>query len=258
MGSSAPVIYQIREITTGRVYVGSTVNFPRRKIDHLRLLKRGKHHSYLLQKSWEEHGENDFTFDIIEMVPSQCDLFDREQHWIDTLHACDPICGFNIATIAGTILAKKGEAHYKARLTWENVHEIRRLRGENQTYKSIGDMFSVDADTIRDICLNITWRVKDKNGEYPEYRKRKLDMPRKYIKTEGGKGERHHRTHLTWEDVRLIRKIRKEVRVSYREIGEQFDIDADTARDICRYVTWKNDPVVDGTTSLAGSYGHPK
>jgi hypothetical protein len=70
------------------------------------------------------------------------------------------------------------------------------------------------------------------------------------------KADQHHKTHLIWADVREIRRLRKEERVTYRRLGEIFHINADTARDICMHVTWQDDPEQPTTPPLAQSYGH--
>ena len=71
----------------------------------------------------------------------------------------------------------------------------------------------------------------------------------------GVPGEKHYKTHLLWVDVREMRRLRKEERTNYRKLGDIFHINPDTARDICWYVTWKDDPE-DSAIPLAGSYGH--
>ena len=50
---------------SGKYYIGSTVSFSKMKSRHLKLLRENKHHSYLLQKEWEE---GLFEFIILEKV----------------------------------------------------------------------------------------------------------------------------------------------------------------------------------------------
>lgn len=100
-------IYSIRNTVSGRVYVGSAVNITQRWHLHRSLLKRGKHHSILLQRSWVKHGPAVFSFDILELVDDKERLIEREQHWIDALNSANPSTGFNIAPKAGTSLGRK-------------------------------------------------------------------------------------------------------------------------------------------------------
>ena len=66
-----------------------------------------------------------------------------------------------------------GESHHKARLTQNDVDNIRELREEyGLEYKQIAEKFEVGTTTIFDICAYKTWvdvpvrwvRVKDKKS----------------------------------------------------------------------------------------------
>jgi group I intron endonuclease len=100
-------VYRIRNVVSGRAYVGSAVNVDRRWAMHRHLLNSGKHHSLLLQRSWQKHGASAFAFEFLEEVASAGDLIAREQHWIDECHSADPKTGFNISPIAGSRLGTK-------------------------------------------------------------------------------------------------------------------------------------------------------
>lgn len=54
-------------------------------------------------------------------------------------------------------LHKKGEEQYRAKLTEENVREIKRL-GKYATYQQIGDKYHVSQATIRDVLIGKTWK----------------------------------------------------------------------------------------------------
>lgn len=60
-------VYVIKNIVNSQVYIGSTNNYSKRKSTHLRTLRQGIHHSPPLQRSWDKYGENNFTFEIIEL-----------------------------------------------------------------------------------------------------------------------------------------------------------------------------------------------
>lgn len=94
-------VYAIRNIVSGRIYVGSTSRLNRRWADHKSLLERGKHHSRRLQRSWTKHGPSAFSFEILEQVDSLRDLLVAEQTWIDRLNAACQQRGFNVLPLAG-------------------------------------------------------------------------------------------------------------------------------------------------------------
>jgi len=57
-------IYVITSRSTGKLYVGLTQNFDRRKQSHLAHLRAGKHHCAKLQALFDDLGESDLFFDF--------------------------------------------------------------------------------------------------------------------------------------------------------------------------------------------------
>lgn len=108
-------IYCVRNVVSGRVYVGSGLNIKHRWIHHRSLLSKGKHHSPSWQRSWNKHGPDAFTFEIVELVPSRKDLVIREQFWIDEFNAACPRRGFNVLPLAGSPLGFKASDETRAK-----------------------------------------------------------------------------------------------------------------------------------------------
>jgi group I intron endonuclease len=75
-------IYSIKNITSGKKYIGQAVNIERRVAKHFYELRGGRHHCGHLQHSFLKHGEQSFTHEIIEMCSKE-NLTCREQFWID-------------------------------------------------------------------------------------------------------------------------------------------------------------------------------
>src|SRR5580765_4345316 len=97
-------IYEIRNIVSGRVYVGSSHDIIYRFRKHRERLNGGYHSSLRFQASWKKHGQDAFTFTILEVVAQRSDLLIREQHWIDALDATNPERGLNVrGTAEGTL-----------------------------------------------------------------------------------------------------------------------------------------------------------
>jgi group I intron endonuclease len=94
-------IYIIRNLVNNSIYIGSAVSFNKRKNTHLCLLRKGTHHSALLQRSFNKHGENTFVFSMLEECKVNI-LTNREQHYIDTLNP-----RYNICRIAGNTFGTK-------------------------------------------------------------------------------------------------------------------------------------------------------
>lgn len=100
-------VYGIYNILTGKVYIGSTVKFHRRSIDHTYYLKSGIHHSILLQRSFGKYGFDAFEFLVLEYVSDKYELLTREQYWMDLTDASNPKFGYNISPTAGNCLGVK-------------------------------------------------------------------------------------------------------------------------------------------------------
>jgi hypothetical protein len=90
-------IYAIKNKITNKQYIGSTISFKTRWSGHIKMLKKGNHHSNHLKHSWEKYGENAFEFLILEKVKKQKDLIKREQWWIDNSDST-----YNMTKIAGS------------------------------------------------------------------------------------------------------------------------------------------------------------
>lgn len=84
-------VYKIVNKTNNGVYVGSSVNMPKRWKTHLWLLRKNKHRCKHLQNSFNLYGENNFYFEILEQITVNGPLFqntrnvltEREQYWLD-------------------------------------------------------------------------------------------------------------------------------------------------------------------------------
>lgn len=110
-------VYVIRNVITGKRYVGSTTSsFKTRWAIHRHHLDNGQHHSHHLQASWNRYGEKAFTFKIIQhCLPRKC--LEREQFWMDYYKVTDRRCGYNTAPQAGNCLGSKRTPEQKKRMS---------------------------------------------------------------------------------------------------------------------------------------------
>lgn len=87
-------IYSIINKINGRQYIGSTHNFKERKNNHFKSLRGNyKTTNKYLQQEFNEFGENNFIFKIVEINPDN--LLDRENYWINFYNTKWPN-GYNI------------------------------------------------------------------------------------------------------------------------------------------------------------------
>lgn len=91
-------IYKIINVVNNKFYVGSAVNYEKRKARHLWRLRRGDHANKHLQAAWQKYGEQAFVFAVVEEVSLDRDLLAAENVWLKE-HVGQHYC-YNIATDA--------------------------------------------------------------------------------------------------------------------------------------------------------------
>ena len=103
-------IYQIKNLVNGKVYIGSSCSFKRRRWQHISHLKKNKHHSVHLQRAWNKDGSENFKFEILEIVlESKETLFEIEQRYLDLIKPYNFKIGYNTSTDA--VSGLKGKHH---------------------------------------------------------------------------------------------------------------------------------------------------
>ena len=140
-------IYKIQNLITNEIYVGSALNFQKRKWSHLHKLRHNKHHSPILQNSWNKNGEINFNFIVIEEVDIKENLIIREQYYIDTL-----LPKYNCSKIAGSPLGVKhtlqsrlnmSKSHLGKTLTPESIKKrTKTVLGSKRSKETIDTMIN--------------------------------------------------------------------------------------------------------------------
>lgn len=77
-------IYQIKNLSNNKCYIGSAKDLYIRFHNHLSRLLKGNHFNIKLQNAWNKYGEDNFHFDIISFCKVE-ELESLEQHFIDSL-----------------------------------------------------------------------------------------------------------------------------------------------------------------------------
>ncbi len=145
-------IYQIRNETNGKVYIGSAVDIEDRWRLHRLALSNGTHHSRYLQRAWGKYGETNFSFVIVELVLLREILIEREQFHIDHFKSADREFGYNMSPTAGSILGMKhtdearanmSKAHVGKKASPEWVAKMREImKGRKPSPQTIAAMIS--------------------------------------------------------------------------------------------------------------------
>lgn len=144
-------IYAIRNVINDKRYIGSATRFSRRFREHKRQLKGGWHHSIKLQRAWSKHGEDVFSFEVLELVEDANALLSIEQKWID-LYVSHGHNGYNVLQTAGSRLGmhntpeaieKTAAANRGRKRTPEQIESLaahrRGVKASDETRKKLSD-----------------------------------------------------------------------------------------------------------------------
>jgi group I intron endonuclease len=97
------IIYKIEIEGYEKIYIGSAIDFNKRKAHHISQLRSNKHRNQNLQRIYNKYGENSFHFSILEQIEDQNALLEAEQKWIDSFEFTKLI---NICPKAGNTLGR--------------------------------------------------------------------------------------------------------------------------------------------------------
>lgn len=75
-------VYQLRNIETNKVYIGSSINLADRLKTHFRDLRLNRHDNPKLQHVYNKYGKDKIIYEIIEFCESNL-RFEIEQYWIN-------------------------------------------------------------------------------------------------------------------------------------------------------------------------------
>lgn len=97
MNNNITGIYKITNKINNKIYIGSSVDIDKRWKQHIRELKKNKHINKHLQSAWNKYGENNFKFQIVELIQDVDELQFYEQKWINKTKCYDGNIGYNLS-----------------------------------------------------------------------------------------------------------------------------------------------------------------
>ncbi|MFA7689249.1 MAG: GIY-YIG nuclease family protein [Bacilli bacterium] len=152
-------IYQIRNIKTGKVYVGSSKNIERRFGEHIRNLKNNKHHSIKLQRSWNltKDKKKTFVFEVIEEVNDNSILKEREQYYIDLKDAYTT--GYNCSEKVDNL-----------KYVFKKQKKVSKKKLLDKLYNEYINLYNKYKDNL-DFSYTFRERLEEKHYSYITYKK---------------------------------------------------------------------------------------
>lgn len=131
-------IYQIKNIKTGKIYIGSSIDIWGRRDSHFRELRKGTHDNYKLQNAFNKYKEEAFKFKILKVIdkPNKYKLITWEQFFMDMFKSYDRVIGYNLCKRADSALGRprRKESINKMKATMEK--QERHLTQEQKNHLS--------------------------------------------------------------------------------------------------------------------------
>lgn len=130
-------VYKITFAPNNQCYIGGAANLRKRWNHHRCHLRKNAHYNKTLQLLWNEHSEDLFAFEIIELVEDRSMLTAREQYYLDTLKPTLNICPIAGKTRQGV---KQSPEHIAKRVNalrnngTYNVSEVTREKMRSRIY----------------------------------------------------------------------------------------------------------------------------
>jgi group I intron endonuclease len=193
-----PGIYKIENLINRKTYIGSTKHLNSRWLSHRKLLRQNKHVNPHLQAAWNKDGEENFTFQVIEVVEDLSILNEIESKYIFHYKSNEKRHGYNLVPPRGSHVISE---EWREKLRQREKHF---LPCSDETKKKIGDanrgkvpwnkgksfppeshhMFGKkqSESTVAKISATLSSTFKKKWAEDEDYRKRT---------TESRKGDRN-------------------------------------------------------------------
>jgi group I intron endonuclease len=141
--TDAGYVYAIQNTLNGGMYVGSTTAFKSRWHTHKSALRRGVHHSFVLQRAWDKYGEPAFEFKILVVCPRS----ERIQYENRLM----PLQRYNVLRTAKESLVRGGWTHgndFKKKMS--ALHKGKKLSEEHKKKISLAAMKREYGDEFRE------------------------------------------------------------------------------------------------------------
>lgn len=232
-------IYQIRNLVNGKIYIGSSKDFRKRKSKHISELRKQEHSNKHLQAAWNLYNKENFVFEMLEYVEEIEDkeklkniLIEKEQIWMDLFKSYKN--GYNIRI--------KAESSYGMKRSTESINKTaEKNRGQKRNKEQIKRM-SESHIGIKQSEESILKRSKKIKG----VKQSKEAIEHRTIKMKGKKLSDEHKIKLSDSHAKLKEvDIRNIISLLFKgekikNIANQFNVKILTIYDIMNRKTYKH------------------
>ena len=194
-------IYKISNLYNNKVYIGKSIDIPRRFSEHRSSYEWSRTPNKPLYKAFKKYGVESFSFEVIEKCTKE-QLNDREKYWIKYYDSTNPEKGYNITE--GGDGHSPDEQHPNHRLTKQDVIDIRTRYANHERKMDVEKDYldKIGPSGFRKIWQGLTW-----SDIMPEVYT--LENKEFHKNNTGLKGEKNGRALLSEQNVYDIRMRKK-------------------------------------------------
>ena len=224
-------IYKITNQVNGKYYIGSCFgnNFKTRWQKHLQQLKKEYHPNKHLQYSFNKHGEDNFTFEILEsLVRDKSLILSQEQKYLDTI--VKDIKSYNFST--------KAEGGASSRLSEKDCLDIVNyfLKDEIDSRQQVADKFNICVATVSKILTKKNYNSRNIDENLIEKCKLKGI---KNVRTASSKHNISQRKLSNFQAYEMY-CLSNYSGVTRNQLSKLYNVNPSTVGDIIKKRTYKN------------------
>lgn len=227
-------IYIIKNEVNSKYYIGQSCDIHRRWLEHLRAGQPQKYSaksirdaSTPIHRAMAKYGIENFSLNILEECTRE-ELNSKERWWINK-YKHDGFILYNLSDGGQDAVGAKGEYHSQAKLSQQDVNEIKRLLKEtNKSYNEIKELFPAIKSKSIISLINQGKNWYDENEHYPI---RPTDTR--------NIGEKAGNALFSNEEVMFIRQQYANGTITAQELARQYNISVNTMRAILQGRSYK-------------------
>lgn len=130
-------VYRIVNNINFKIYIGSSIHVNKRLYEHRSSLRGNCHRNAHLQRAWNKYGEENFSFEILEIIDDNVDILrKREQYWMDYYKSYDLNIGYNISHSAIGNSGHEISEETKEKIRNKTIGELNHFYGKHHSEKT--------------------------------------------------------------------------------------------------------------------------
>ena len=170
-------IYKIENLINHKVYIGQAIDIKKRWKDHKRMLRNGNHFRSHLQHSWNKYGEENFSFEILEICKLE-EMDEKERYWLRYYGGYESTQTYNVRdggqdthNVSKETREKLRKANLGKKQSPETIQKrAEKLRGQHRIGRKRTEEERKKQSERQKGKINDAWKNYDRTN--PEYRKR--------------------------------------------------------------------------------------